>query len=102
MLSRTILAAEILRMQAEWLQKRITVAEAEARHMVLSDKLGPHPVPFGYQNARWRELIGETQDGDELWEFASSPESWQQLAGRAGIALVRNGEIVASIVTRLN
>jgi hypothetical protein len=89
-------------MHVEWLQQRITVAEAEARHMIRVDRLGPEPVAFGLQNDRWRDLVGEMQDGDELWEFASSPESWQQLAGRTGIALVRNGEIVASIVTRLN
>jgi hypothetical protein len=89
-------------MQVEWLRKRITVAEAAARHMIHVNRLGPEPVPFGLQNDRWRAMIGEMQHGDELWEFASSPESWQQLAGRAGIALVRNGEIVASIVTMLN
>jgi len=42
------------------------------------------------------------QEGDELWEFCSSWESWQKLAGRAGIALVRNGEVVASVDTMMN
>ena len=46
-------------------------------------------------------LLG-LQEGDELWEFRSPRESWANMAGRAGIALVRNGEVVASIVTRMN
>jgi hypothetical protein len=84
------------------LQKRVTVAEAEAAHMVKSDRLGPAPVPFGFQNDKWRALLAEMQDGDELWEFASSPESWKDFHGRAGIALVRRGDVVRTLVTIMN
>jgi hypothetical protein len=86
----------------EWLQKRLTVAEAEAAHMVRNDWLGPDPVPFGFVNYKWRALLAEMQDGDELWEFSSSPEIWAHLGGRAGIALIRHGEVVRSIVTTMN
>jgi hypothetical protein len=86
----------------DWLQKRVTVAETEAAHMVQSDRLGPDAVPFGFQNGGWRALLAEMRDGDELWEFSSSRESWEHLAGRAGIALVRDGKVVASLVTMLN
>ncbi len=89
-------------MHRDWLQKRVTVAEAEAANMVESDQLGPDPVPFGFQNNEWRALLAQMQEGDELWEFCSSWESWQNLAGRAGIALVRNGEVVASVDTMMN
>ncbi len=89
-------------MHSDWLQKRVTVAEAEAANMVESDRLGPDPVPFGFQNNEWRALLAQMQEGDELWEFCSSWESWQNLAGRAGIALVRNGEVVASVDTMMN
>jgi hypothetical protein len=42
------------------------------------------------------------QPGDELWTFTSSPASWRALAGSAGIAMVREGRIVATIVTMMN
>jgi hypothetical protein len=86
----------------EWLQKRLTVAEAEAAHMVKNDWLGPEPVPFGFVNYKWRALLAEMQDGDELWEFSSSQESWARLGGRSGIALVRHGEVVRAVVTKMN
>jgi hypothetical protein len=69
----------------EWLRNRITVAEAEA-------KLG----------GGWREMVASTQAGDELWEYCSSEHSWEHLAGRAGIALVRKGEVVDAITTVMN
>jgi len=47
-------------------------------------------------------LKNTMQPGDEFWTFASSPASWRALAGRAGLALVRDGKIVATIVTMLN
>jgi hypothetical protein len=80
----------------------LTVAEVEAANMVRLPALGPDPVPFGYCNDQWRALLAQRQPGDELREFCSSPGSWQHLAGRAGIALVRSGREVASIVTMLN
>jgi hypothetical protein len=91
-------AAEI----RDWLQKRLTVAEAEAAHMVRNDWLGPDPVPFGFVNGKWRALLAEMQDGDELWAFSSSQESWARLGGRSGIALVRHGEVVRAVVTKMN
>jgi hypothetical protein len=39
---------------------------------------------------------------DEIWEFSSSLESWQYLAGRAGAALVRDGTVIDACVTVLN
>jgi hypothetical protein len=58
--------------------------------------------PFGYANGEWEALKNTMQPGDEFWTFASSPASWRALAGRAGLALVRDGKIVATIVTMLN
>ena len=89
-------------MHIDWLQKQVTVAEVEAANMVQCKSLGPEPVPFGFAYAEWRRLIVQMQEGDELWEFSSSSDSWQHLAGRAGIALVRDGKVVDSIVTLMN
>jgi hypothetical protein len=46
--------------------------------------------------------VAQMQPGDELWAFSSSTVSWQNLCGRAGIALVRGGEVVASMITKMN
>lgn len=53
------------------------------------------------ENWRW-DFRTHIQDGDEWWEFSSPAHSWKHLAGRAGIAIVRNGEIVTSRVTKMN
>jgi hypothetical protein len=89
-------------MHNDWLKRKLTVEQAETEHMVGDERLGPKPVPFGFCNAEWRELIAQMQPGDELWEFSSSRDSWQHLCGRGGIALVRGGEVVASVLTEMN
>jgi hypothetical protein len=86
----------------DWLSERTSADEAERKHSVRVDKLGPEPIPFGYQNARWRELLSTMNVGDELWNYSNSAESWKNLAGRAGIAVVRNGKIIASMTTLMN
>ena len=84
------------------LTRKLTVEEAEARNLVTDESLGQAPVPFGFCNDQWRDLLGQMQPGDEIWEFDSSRESWEHLCGRSGIALVRDGEIVASVVLVMN
>jgi hypothetical protein len=110
------------------LQRKITVQEAEAKHLVKDFGLNGdtsegaerlraarrelarergipdtgEPIPFGFANIRWREMIGQMRAGDELWEFGSPDHAWKHLAGRAGIALVRNGEVYDCIVTFMN
>jgi len=42
------------------------------------------------------------QEGDVVWRFSSPPDSWKYLAGRAGFALVRDGQIVHSRLTILS
>ena len=92
--------------------ERKTIAELEAENtrrldqIHESDRSGPRAAMllqvFGGLNAEWEALKARMQPGDELWTFASSPESWRNLAGRAGIALVRNGQIVERLVTMMN
>lgn len=43
-----------------------------------------------------------TQPDDEVWEFSSSKDSWNNLAGRAGVALVRKGAVIEINVTIMN
>lgn len=86
----------------EWDTRRLSAEEAEAEHMVSNRRLGPRPVPFGFQNDRWKALLARMVEGDELWEFSTPREDWHALAGRAGIALVRQGRIVDEIITLMS
>jgi len=47
----------------------------------------------------FEKLLDAYQDGDELWRFSSPADYWRNLAGRGGVALVRDGKIVTSVVT---
>lgn len=90
----------------DWLGDAISVEEAEAGHPGITDeRLKRFPEagrPFGFQNQEWEALKAKMKPGDVLRDFRSPPESWQHLAGRAGIALVRGGEVVDILVTTLN
>ena len=53
----------------------------------------------------WRgaaALLSKMWPDDEIWYFESDPFSWKYLAGRAGYAIVRNGEPVCYTVTKMN
>jgi hypothetical protein len=78
-----------------WLQKQLTVEEVEAEYR-------QEGVPFGGMYEQWVALKSQMIDGDEIWEFSSSAASWDHLAGRAGLALVRNGKAIDCIVTIIN
>ena len=92
--------------------ERKTIPELEAEFTLRpdqlseSDRTGPRAQfllkPFGGLNAQWETLKARMQPGDELWTFSSSAQSWADLAGRAGVALVRDGEIIERMVTIMN
>jgi hypothetical protein len=88
----------------QWLQKRVTVQEAEDAHLVRDEDLGPDPVPFGFINDDWRKLLSQMKEGDQLWEFRSPPATWDKdhMAGREGIALIRGCSVIATIITLMN
>jgi len=90
----------------EWLQNTITVAQAEAENPgITDDRVAKYPdaaQPFGFRHGDWEALKAQMQPGDELWTFASPPESWQHLAGRAGIALVRDGNPIVVLLGAMN
>ncbi|MCG3770316.1 MAG: hypothetical protein JW384_01462 [Nitrosomonadaceae bacterium] len=87
----------------EWLNNPISVEEAERKHLVLDKRLGPVAIPFGFCHGLWQKrILNELKSGDELWEYSSHADSWEHWAGRAGIALVRNGEIVDCFTTVMN
>jgi hypothetical protein len=66
------------------------------------DRVAALVKPFGYSNGKWEALKAGMQPGDELWTFMSPSSSWQALAGRAGIAVVRDGTVIATLLTMMN
>jgi hypothetical protein len=98
--SQTLTLQEVHRHR--FIRKYASIQEADNENMVTDPRLGDSPVPFGFSNHQWRELLAEMQDGDELWTFSTSDESWDNRCGRAGISLVRNGKEVTYIVRKMN
>jgi hypothetical protein len=88
-------------MVREWLRRPRIVTDLESENLFRG-------VPFGFVNDEWEKVKGQMVSGDEIWEFSSSDDYWKRLpdrksisdevATRAGVSLVRNGEIVASLV----
>jgi len=89
-----------------WLNEKTTVTEAEAANPGIRDgraeRFANAAKPFGFQNRRWEELKALVLPGDEIWTFSSPAESWERLAGRAGVALVRDGVPIRVIFTMMN
>ena len=98
----------------DMLQKRVTldeavaapmaaiclgIAEAEPAHTVQNERPSSPPVPNDRWLADWRAFLAQMQEGDELWIFCSPAESWEHMAGRGGIAVVRHGKVVGTFVT---
>jgi hypothetical protein len=66
------------------------------------ESLGPEPVPFGYCYGQWAAIKEMMNEGDELWLYSSFMERRHPLALEAGLALVRNGEVVASMMNLIS
>ncbi len=89
-------------MKTEWLIKKMTIEEAEQENLVEDSRLGEKPVPFGFMLGSWLALKKKLREGDELWEFTSPQEDWDNLGGRKGVCVVRDGEVVYSITTAMS
>ena len=47
----------------------------------------------------WQKLKSQARAEDELWAFRNPPSTWRKLGKRMGYALVRDGEVIQSIIT---
>ena len=79
-----------------WLRRRITPEAAAAE---MEPAWRRRPPDFGVPDPAWTDFLAALGPGDELWTFSSSEGSWRALAGRAGYAIVRDGEVVKTYVT---
>lgn len=91
---------------AAWLVEKISVDAAETEHPGVSDerveRFPEAAKPFGFQNGEWESLKASMKPGDEIWSFSSPQDYWKNHAGRAGVALVRDGVPITALVTVLN
>ena len=86
-------------MKREWCTKRTTINDAELENIVKDPRLDNVPLPFGFIFWRWVDFREKLREGDELWEFKSPQKSWDNLAGREGYCIVRDGKVVEHIIT---
>jgi len=87
-------------MAKQWL-KRLTVEQAEADN---SGQGGDNLVPFGVKNSEWVRLVSKIRDGDQLYAYRESPprhsRAFKNTVPSEGVALVRDGDVVAQVATR--
>ena len=81
--------------------RTLTIEEAEAEHPGDLSRPGL-AKPFGGVNDRWERLKAAMQPGDKIVALDSPLEAWQALAGREGVGLLRDGQIVMEVVTLMN
>lgn len=78
-----------------WMQKRLDLTNSEfvdgikATILEARSDWKADSEPVKESMGRANKFLLERQPGDELWEFSSPPESWRQLAGRGGYAIIR-------------
>jgi len=56
-------------------------------------------VPFGHANDDWQRLVAKMQPGDELWNFEPPNKNVIRLWG---VALVRKGKIISTVITAVD
>jgi len=67
-----------------WLEKRVSFAEVDAEYMGMDI---------------WETLKGRMIEGDELWEYCSPGDTSAWPYYEAGVALVRDGQVIDDITT---
>jgi uncharacterized protein (TIGR02996 family) len=111
-----------LREIQSWLQRRVTVAEMLAKVAELDwlappkslwgrirgllrrkPDRGPAPEPEGSHARAMREWAeANLRLGDEVWEYDTGRDSWANLCGEMGYAIVRNGKVVEFTMLLMN
>ena len=84
----------------EILGRRLTLQEAQKELGVHIDMTKDYP--FGDMNTTAKIFFMRMKQGDEIREFRTPKRTWQMRAGRAGVALLRNGKIIDGILTTIS
>ncbi len=90
--------------------------EREIKPWICVDDLTRRNVPWSEFDADYQEfknlfqrdrdifeaLMAKVQPGDEIASFSTHEETWKRMFGRGGWAIVRDGKVVAQLVTIMN
>ena len=79
-------------MRKEWLLLPISLREYEDENLEMLVRMAE----------KWDEFIASMQKGDEVWLYRSPPETWRAMAGNEGVAIVRAGELIKTLILRMN
>jgi hypothetical protein len=60
------------------------------------------PAQHGWFAIEARSFREKFKPGDTVIEFCTPRSSWQALAGRAGYQIVRDGKVIATLITAMN
>ncbi len=81
--------------------QEMTIKEAEERLQITCNDLDDSQNSSNFIK-RWKEFKSNIQDGDKIYYFQSPSWTWENLCGRAGYSIYRNGEEIDSITTIMN
>lgn len=80
-----------MNLPVSYLTRRVTLEEAVSGNLVGG-------VPFGAVKDDWQRLLDKRRDGDQLWTFEPPPRSFRVW----GIALVRDGQVISTVITAVD
>jgi len=96
----------------DWLKKRVSISEVEIHGstqpkegsptIIMLDDTFHRSECVSAGNKEWRRIKLRMVLSDELWTYSSPTDHWQRLAGRMGIALIRNGRSIGHVITVMN
>ena len=78
----------------DWLLDEIDMA-------VLAEEFDDHEMPEN-EWQEWKRFKSLHEDGDIIRVFSSPQDYWNSLCGSAGYALIRNDQIITTIITEEN
>lgn len=81
-------------------KKEYTIEQAEKEYMVLDERLGKEPIPFGFMNSYWEKMKLEMKEDDKLYRYRTSKYANSKSGGMEKFILTRNGEKKFTIVTK--
>ncbi|MBO6560479.1 MAG: hypothetical protein JJ959_08080 [Nisaea sp.] len=87
----------------EWLEERISLIELD-RKLIEMQRIpgGPGGLFLSPKKDEMARIKLRMRKEDELWIYESPPETWINLGGRRGVALVRDGKPIENIVLSMN
>jgi hypothetical protein len=98
-----MLSGERSREIRQWLRTKLSLEEARAHFEAWErDTMTLMGSAGGWISRFEKRIVANFQPGDEVWLYDSGQESWAAVHGEKGMALVRNGVVVAVIVESSN